>query len=347
MKLMHIPLSKVQPNPENPRGIDIETQDDKLSYLKQSIQGFGVLVPIVVSKKNDHYILIDGERRYWASKALNLTELPAFVIDDKGKLDDSAILYRMFQIHHNREQWGPVQQCHALEAAYRAAARKPSIRSLSDERAKLCAVAEELVRATGIETRTALNRVHFLRWPTSIKQRLYRNPGEQGYWYICEIEEKIIIPALVNFPEYFSRVPANEVRCDLFRKLEEHSVLKSTEVRRVAPFFRGPVEKATERRAVQKVLSELRNNVAMTYSDAQDELLKALPDYRRSEPVSPRKLESLLTRMTATIEDFDVAAIGAAQRRAKAPREKLQTAAAKLVASLQNLMEQLSEGDKR
>lgn len=345
MKLTHISLSKVEPNPENPRGIDIQTQDDKLANLKDSISQFGVLVPLVVSKRGDKYLLIDGERRYWACKALNLTELPAFIIDEKGDLDDSQILFRMFQIHHNREQWGPVQQCRALEAEYRRVVRQPSIRSLSDERAKLCAVAEELVTSTGIEMRTALSRVHFLRWPLRVKQRLYNDPEERGYWYICEIEEKIIIPAMTNYPEYFEAVPVDEVRADLFEKLEHHSVVKSTEVRRVAPYFRTALPKEADKKKVRKVLSELQTNKEMTYSEAQDELLKALPDFQDREPVSPRKLESMLTRLCLAVEDFDVAAIGTAKRRGKATRRELQRAVTRLSAALQNLLDQLDESD--
>ena len=72
--------------------------------------------------------------------------MPAFVVDEEGDLTDSDILYRMFQIHHNREQWLPIQQCHALEVVYRKVVRQASVRSLNDERAKLNAVAEELAQ---------------------------------------------------------------------------------------------------------------------------------------------------------------------------------------------------------
>ena len=194
------------------------------------------MVPIVVSRRGNEYLLIDGERRYWASKALGLSKIPAYIIDHRGEFSNSDILYRMFQIHHNREQWEPVQQCRALETVYKRICRKQDIRSISDERAKSSALAEELVRVTGIEMRTALNRVEFLRWPSAVKERLYRNPKEEGYWYICEIEEKIVIPAMTNYPYYFEQVPPDEVRQDLFEKLEKHAVAKSTEVSGVAPF---------------------------------------------------------------------------------------------------------------
>jgi ParB family chromosome partitioning protein len=74
MRLCQLEISKIQPNPDNPRGIDIQTEDEKLSYLKDSIRQFGVMVPIVVSQHGDNYLLIDGERRYWASLAVSWTK---------------------------------------------------------------------------------------------------------------------------------------------------------------------------------------------------------------------------------------------------------------------------------
>ena len=204
------------------------------------------MVPIVVSERKDgSFLLIDGERRYWACMALRLQKIPAFVLDEEdGKLDQDDILYRMFQIHHNREQWQPVQQCHALENVYKRIVKDAQIRSIEDERARLKAISERMVETTGIEERTALNRVHFLRWPRAIKQKLYDYPGEDGYWYICEIEEKIIVPAMINYPEYFEQGSCRTKWADLFNKLKVHSVVKSTDVRRVAPFFRRRLAKA-------------------------------------------------------------------------------------------------------
>jgi hypothetical protein len=179
-----------------------------------------------------------------------------------------------------------------------------------------------------------------------VKKRLYDDPKEQGYWYICEIEEKIIIPAMTNYPEYFEKVPVEDVRADLFEKLEHHSVLTATEVRRVAPFFRAALPKEADKKKVRKVLSELQANKEMTYSEAQDELLKALPDFQKRDPVSPRKLESMLTKLCLAVEDFDVEAIGAAKRRAKATGRELQRAVTKLSAALQNLLDQLDESEE-
>ncbi|MCH7751271.1 MAG: ParB-like nuclease domain-containing protein, partial [Planctomycetes bacterium] len=111
MKLKNIPLSKIQPNKDNPRRMDILSEDDKLSYLMDSVKQFGVMVPVVVTPRSGVYFLVDGERRYHAAKAVGLKSLPAYVLEkpEGGGLAQSELLYRMFQIHHLREQWGAIQ----------------------------------------------------------------------------------------------------------------------------------------------------------------------------------------------------------------------------------------------
>jgi ParB family chromosome partitioning protein len=344
MDLKHIPIEQIIPNRENPRGIDIETKDPKLGVLKDSISKFGVLVPIVVTPKGKDYLLIDGERRYYAAKATSQTKLPAYVISAQNgnALSDSEVLFRMFQIHHLREQWGPVQQCNALETSYRDIIREPDIRKISDPRAVSKAVAIRLADQTGIDERTALDRVKFLRWPRKIKQKLYDDPHEEGYWYICEIEEKIILPSLVNYPEYFAKVPVDDVREFLFAKLD-HSLTRSTDVRKVAPYFRAEFKKAEEKKKIKAVLNALVTRQDMTYEDAQHELQRHFPNMMQRDPPSPRKVVSLLVNLQAELERFDVDSLPKATKRAKAKPSELVDAAESLAEAIADFIKRISE----
>jgi ParB family transcriptional regulator, chromosome partitioning protein len=346
MDLKHIPIDQIIPNTENPRGIDIPTKDSKLGVLKDSISNFGVLVPIVVTPKGNSFLLIDGERRYHAARAAGEKKLPAYVIaaPNGNTLSDSDVLFRMFQIHHLREQWGPVQQCKALEKLYRDITRDPQIRSIHDPRAASKAVAIRLADETGIDERTALDRVKFLRWPSSIKQRLYADPREEGYWYICEIEEKIILPSLVNYPEYFERVPVNQVRQFLFSKLD-NSLTRSTDVRKVAPYFRAELKKAQDKKKVKAVLNALVTQSEMTYDDAQHELQKQFPDMMQRDPPSPRKLVSLLVNLAAELERFDLDSLLKATKRAKAKPSELLEAAQSLREGISDFVNRIREAN--
>ena len=118
--LKPIEVSKIKPNPNNPRGPRIRDNDDQFSYLKRSIKQFGLLVPLVVQElegEGKKYRLVDGERRYWALKELGFKTASANVII--GKIDKDEVKNIMFHIHTNRVQWSPCQQCKALESLYK------------------------------------------------------------------------------------------------------------------------------------------------------------------------------------------------------------------------------------
>jgi|GEM_PF-1007063 len=73
--LLNIPLTDISPDPNQPRKDlgDIEG-------MKASISEYGIIQPLVVSPTDDQrYLLIAGERRYTAAKALGLETVPAVV----------------------------------------------------------------------------------------------------------------------------------------------------------------------------------------------------------------------------------------------------------------------------
>lgn len=78
-----IPLSEITPNPDQPRR---NFKAEELQELADSIKVHGVLQPIIVAEKPDGgYILVAGERRYRASKLLNLPSIPALVKTFEGE----------------------------------------------------------------------------------------------------------------------------------------------------------------------------------------------------------------------------------------------------------------------
>lgn len=79
-----IGLEHLDPNPEQPR---VEIGD--LNDLTASIKEKGVLEPLLVkpSRINGRWMIIAGERRWRASKAAGLREVPCIVMD----VDDKAI----------------------------------------------------------------------------------------------------------------------------------------------------------------------------------------------------------------------------------------------------------------
>ncbi len=75
--ISEIELSKIQPNPDQPRSLfEAETLDE----LAASIRALGVIQPITLREIGaDKYMIISGERRYRASLAAGLTAIPAYI----------------------------------------------------------------------------------------------------------------------------------------------------------------------------------------------------------------------------------------------------------------------------
>jgi ParB family chromosome partitioning protein len=85
-----IPIDKIRPNPDQPR----KTFGD-LRELTDSVREKGVLEPLLVRfmPREDIYYIISGERRYHASKAAGLHELPCIekIADDAETLELALI----------------------------------------------------------------------------------------------------------------------------------------------------------------------------------------------------------------------------------------------------------------
>lgn len=95
-----IEIDKIVPNPYQPRR---EFDEDRLKELSDSIRQYGVLQPLVVSRRETilenggvkvEYELIAGERRLRASKLAKLTQVPVVVRtgdDSRAKLELAII----------------------------------------------------------------------------------------------------------------------------------------------------------------------------------------------------------------------------------------------------------------
>jgi ParB family chromosome partitioning protein len=89
-KLAYLKLSRIIPNPQQPRKV---FEPEALAELIHSIKEFGVLQPIVVRPRQDDFELIMGERRFRAAKEAGLTAIPAVIRDttDENMLRDALL----------------------------------------------------------------------------------------------------------------------------------------------------------------------------------------------------------------------------------------------------------------
>ncbi|EAI1300141.1 ParB/RepB/Spo0J family partition protein [Campylobacter jejuni] len=97
-----IEIDQISPNPFQPRK---NFNQEALDELANSIKEFGLIQPIIVFKKNNKFILIAGERRLRAVKALGKKEILAFIADiDENKLRELALIENI-----QRENLNPIE----------------------------------------------------------------------------------------------------------------------------------------------------------------------------------------------------------------------------------------------
>lgn len=75
--LNEIELSRIEPNPNQPRTV---FEEETLEELAVSIRNFGVIQPITLQETDEEkYMIICGERRYRAAKIAGLERIPAYI----------------------------------------------------------------------------------------------------------------------------------------------------------------------------------------------------------------------------------------------------------------------------
>jgi ParB family transcriptional regulator, chromosome partitioning protein len=101
-----IPLSRIAPNPYQPRR---HVDEQELSDLASSIREHGVLQPVIVTQSLEGYVLVAGERRVRAARLAGLERIPAVVrqLADRDQLE-LAIVENV-----QRADLDPIEEAHA------------------------------------------------------------------------------------------------------------------------------------------------------------------------------------------------------------------------------------------
>lgn len=131
--IFHIEVEKIKPNPNQPRRYFSE---ESIRELADSIREFGILQPLVVTKKEKEepegldveYELIAGERRLLAAKLLGLERVP--VIIRKVELERERLEMAIIE-NIQRENLNPIEVARAftrLQEEFRLTQREIAIR---------------------------------------------------------------------------------------------------------------------------------------------------------------------------------------------------------------------------
>ena len=148
--ILRIPVSKVEPNPFQPRA---SFDADALEELSDSIRTLGLIQPITVRRVGSgRYQIISGERRFRACKLAGMDMVPAYVrnADDQGMLE-MAIVENI-----QREDLDPIETALAFQR-------------LIDE----CALTQEqMAQRVGKKRASVTNFLRLLRLPAKVQHDL-------------------------------------------------------------------------------------------------------------------------------------------------------------------------------
>ena len=81
-------LNLIEPNSEQPRK---NFDEESLQELADSIKQYGILQPLIVQKKGNHYEIIAGERRWRAAKLAGVTDVPVLIRENVQRADLNPI----------------------------------------------------------------------------------------------------------------------------------------------------------------------------------------------------------------------------------------------------------------
>ena len=102
-------INLIEPNKSQPRK---QFDEEALQELSDSIKKYGVLEPLIVTKKGDYYEIIAGERRWRAARMAGIKEVPVVIRDYTDKEIMEISLIENIQ----REDLNPIEEAEAYES---------------------------------------------------------------------------------------------------------------------------------------------------------------------------------------------------------------------------------------
>jgi ParB family chromosome partitioning protein len=156
--VMNLGIEEIRPNRSQPRR---HFDERHIEELAESIRSKGVLLPLIVRRDSDGYVLVAGERRWRAAQRAGLRELPVMVREVTDNESFEIALIENIQ----REDLNPVEEAEAYKR-------------LIEEHGL---TQEELAARVGKERSTVANSLRLLRLPDAIKEAIVAGQLSMGH----------------------------------------------------------------------------------------------------------------------------------------------------------------------
>ena len=156
--LMTLGIEEIRPDRSQPRR---HFDEAHIEELADSIRSKGVLLPLIVRRDSEGYVLVAGERRWRAAQKAGLRELPVMVREVTGKEAFEIALIENIQ----REDLNPIEEA----GAYRRLIEEHGLTQ------------EELAARVGKDRSTVANALRLLRLPEAIQRAVVSGELSMGH----------------------------------------------------------------------------------------------------------------------------------------------------------------------
>ena len=246
-ELKELPIDEIVRDEEQPRK---EFNKEAIEALAASIKEHGVLQPIVVTREEDKYKIVAGERRWRASKLAGLTKIPAIVrsIDLQKRLELAII--------ENAQR----EDLNAIELATAYAKLK----------AQFNLTAKEIAARVGKSESSVFNTMRLLNFPDEVKQTIVKEKLSEGVMRPLVTAEpemvKKVLPKIIEegwtarkveryMADNKKKSSASLIKKDAYRKDEDALSAKYGVVAKIAG--RSITFKCKNEKELQELISKL------------------------------------------------------------------------------------------
>jgi len=197
-EFLYLPMGSIIVEEQVRTGID--TTSESFKALMESIKDQGVLEPVLVTPKDDKYLLICGKRRYLAVQKLGMETIPARIVNTVTQKDEILAIQLIENLQ--REDLNPIDQAKGILAYIQAKHPDKGYnpdslmaelvnydRSPSYVSEDVSETVSEISEIVGKSTRTLLNVISLLKLVPKIQDVIAAGilPVSQGYLFAANL----------------------------------------------------------------------------------------------------------------------------------------------------------------
>lgn len=256
--VQNIPLEEIVSKGDQPRK---EFDQEKIDELAHSIQGNGIIQPVVVRRSSSGYEIVVGERRLRAAKKAGLSEIPAIVKEfPDERIFDIALIENI-----QREDLNPIEEAQA----YRTILERDTITQ------------EELSRRVGKSRSYIANMVRILDLPDDIREHVSRGTISVGQAKAIlsihdEEEQRRVVERIIK-----EKLSVRDVERITKRKAVPRGTGGAVRDRRSTPFVEDMEERLRTRYGTKVTIDYRRGRGVIKIEFYSDEDLERIVDEMR------------------------------------------------------------------